>query len=398
MFRRLRHWWQGNTRAKFYVAKGGLFFAKNPPMGDFDLYQAKICFRILDNLNSAVLLFDERKRLIYINPGGEMLFGVSARKVVGTAAGELLDCPSHVVEDILNRALQTGQPFTERAMRLPLAGDRAITVDCTVSPLDEPAAKREILVEIEQVGRQLRISREERRLAQHQVTRALVRGLAHEIKNPLGGLRGAAQLLARELPDPALQEYTHIIIEEADRLQNLVNRMLGPNRLPQKRLVNLHQMMERVHSLIEAELAPSKADDGIRLVRDYDPSIPLLIADADQLIQALLNIVRNALQALDGKGEIILRTRVQRQYTIGHKRHKLVVCIDVIDNGPGISDELREALFFPMVTSRPDGTGLGLSIAQSLVNQHGGLIECTSRPGETTFSVLIPLEKVDDGE
>jgi two-component system nitrogen regulation sensor histidine kinase GlnL len=215
----------------------------------------------------------------------------------------------------------------------------------------------------------------------------LIRNLAHEIKNPLGGLRGAAQLLEQEFADQSLKEYTQIIIGEADRLRNLVDRMLGPIRPPVYDDVNIHEVLERVRTLVLAEIG-----DGIHIEQDYDPSIPLLKGDADQLIQAVLNIVRNAVQALEGQGVILIRTRVQRQYTIGHTRHKLVARLDIIDNGPGISKERLEEIFYPMISGRIDGTGLGLSIAQVLVSQHGGLIECESRPGKTVFTLLLPLE------
>jgi len=242
-----------------------------------------------------------------------------------------------------------------------------------------------------QVDHHMRITREENLLAQHNAARAVVRGLAHEIKNPLGGLRGAAQLLERELSDESLKEYTSIIIGEADRLQNLLNRMLGPNTVPHKRPINIHQVLERVRGVVLAEVPV-----GVEIIRDYDPSIPDFNADPDQLIQALLNIVRNAVQAIDGSGEITLRTRVQRQFTIGQHRYKLAARVDVIDNGPGIPADMLESIFYPMVTTRPEGTGLGLSIAQSLVQQHDGLIECTSRPGRTVFTVLLPLEKAHE--
>jgi two-component system nitrogen regulation sensor histidine kinase GlnL len=247
------------------------------------------------------------------------------------------------------------------------------------------------LVELLQVDRHLRIAREENLIAQQSTARALVRGLAHEIKNPLGGLRGAAQLLERELPDESLTEYTRIIIDEADRLQLLVDRMLGPNSLPNKRELNVHEVLERVRALVQGELPAA-----IRIQRDYDPSIPPLQADRDLLIQAVLNIVRNAVQALGESGVITLRTRTQRQFTIGSRRHRLVARLEIVDNGPGIPPELIEQIFYPMVTGRSDGTGLGLSIAQSLVNQHGGLIECASRPGETVFTLLLPLESKDE--
>ncbi len=340
--------------------------------------------RILENLHSGVLLFDASMRLVYVNPAAEMLFAVSARRITGVAAGDLLSDPGLVSS--LARALSSGHPFTERELVLRIGPERRFTVDLTALPLAEPDGRRELLVEMTQVDRQLRITREENLLAQSSAVRVLVRGLAHEIKNPLGGLRGAAQLLERELHEEELKEYTGIIISEADRLQSLVNRMLGPNALPQRRPVNIHHVVERVRQLLRVE-----APVGVCFISDFDPSIPELLADQDQLIQAVLNLVRNAVEALGERGSITLRTRTLRQYTIGQTRHKLVARLDVIDNGPGIPAEVKEGIFLPMVTGRPEGTGLGLPIAQSLINQHGGLIECESRPGETVFTVLLPL-------
>jgi two-component system nitrogen regulation sensor histidine kinase GlnL len=346
---------------------------------------------ILDNLNTAVLLFDEALKLIYINPAGEMLFAVSARHVLGQRADNLVSCPDHPVEPRLREALRTHHPFTEREVNIIVADGRTIRVNCTALPLHHFDARPELLMELHQVDRQLRITREEQLISQHQATQALIRGLAHEIKNPLGGLRGAAQLLEQELPDKALREYTRIIIDEADRLQKLMDRMLGPNRLPQVQHVNIHHVLEHVRGLVLAA-SPS----GPEIIRDYDPSIPELAADSDRLIQALLNIVRNAAAAAGTKGEIVLRTRVLRQFTIGNRRHRLVLRVEVEDNGPGIPQELQERIFFPMVSGQPGGTGLGLPIAQELINQHGGLIECESRPGRTQFYVYLPLEPADE--
>lgn len=342
--------------------------------------------RLIENLNTAVLLFDRELRLSYLNPAAEVLLAASTRQACGVALKELLGTHQELIESF-QRALESNHPFTERDVVLSLPSGYTITVDCTVTPLNDPHHATELLVEILRVDHHRRIVREESLIAQHQASRAVIRGLAHEIKNPLGGLRGAAQLLEKELHDDALKEYTGIIIGEADRLQNLVNRMLGPTTLPQRRLINIHQVVERVRTLAAAE-APS----GVKIIRDYDPSIPDFMADADQLIQALLNIVRNALQAIGQQGEIILRTRSLRQATIGHQRHKLAIRLDVIDNGPGIPPEMLERIFFPMVTGRPDGTGLGLPIAQDLVNQHRGLIECSSEPGKTIFTLLLPIE------
>lgn len=341
--------------------------------------------RVIENLHTAVLLFDERLCLRYINPAGEMMLAASARRTHGTSARELFFDETLIAA--LQTVLESGHPFTERERVLPLANEQRITVDVTVIPLSDPRRERELLLEMSQVDRQLRITREEAILAQSQATRALVRGLAHEIKNPLGGLRGAAQLLERELSNEELKEYTHIIISEADRLQNLMNRMLGPNALPHKKVINLHEIVERVRQVVQAELR-----EGVKLARDYDPSIPDLAADPDQLIQAFLNLVRNAAQAVGDHGEIVLRTRALRQYTIGQVLYKLVARFDVIDNGPGIPAEMKESIFLPMVTTRAEGTGLGLPIAQNLVNMNGGLIECESQPGKTIFTVLLPLE------
>lgn len=345
--------------------------------------------RILDNLNSAVLLFGVDLRLQYMNPAAEMLLAVSHQHVLGVDADQLIHCPDDNGPSHLQRALESDRTFTERELLLNLSGGRKITVDCTVTPLTDTGGETGVLVELQQIDRQLRISQEEHLLSQHQAARELVRGLAHEIKNPLGGLRGAAQLLEKELGDPALCEYTQIIIDEADRLQSLVNRMLGPNRLPELKKVDIHKLLERVRSLVEVE-----SGERLEIARDYDPSIPEVTVDSDSIIQALLNILRNAARAISDKedGRIILKSRIRRQFTIGGHRHRLVAQIGIQDNGPGIPEHIRDNLFYPMVTASEGGMGLGLSIAQSLVNQYGGLVECTSEPGNTLFNVLIPVE------
>jgi two-component system nitrogen regulation sensor histidine kinase GlnL len=342
--------------------------------------------RALDNLSTAVLLFNHQLHLCYLNPAAEMLLATSERHALGLPLEDLLPHNASFCRR-LREALETGHPFTEREMAVVLSGGQPATLCCMVTPVLEAGASRELLVEVVRMDRHLRVLREGALLTQNAATRALVRGLAHEIKNPLGGLRGAAQLLERELSDESLKEYTRVIIGEADRLQDLLNRMLGPNTLPRKRAINIHEVLERVHTLVEAEVSRA-----VRLHRDYDPSIPLVVADPDQLIQALLNLVRNAAQALEGRGNITLRTRIRRQLTIAGRHHRLVLQIDVVDDGPGIPDHLVPYIFLPMVTGRAEGVGLGLPIAQSLINQNGGLIECTSRPGETIFSLLLPLD------
>ncbi|MBK1694802.1 two-component system sensor histidine kinase NtrB [Chromatium weissei] len=342
---------------------------------------------ILDHLNTAVLLFDHTLHLTYLNPSAEMLFEISARHLIGQPAAALLPCPDANVEQRLAAALAARHPFTEREVNICVSDGSTKTVNCTVLPLSHCAHGEALLVELNQVDRQLRITREEHLLSQHQATQTLLRGLAHEIKNPLGGLRGAAQLLEQELPDASLREYTRIIIDEADRLQALMNRMLGPNRLPSRRAVNIHDVLEHVRSLILAE-SPA----GPSIVRNYDPSIPDCRADPDRLIQAFLNLVRNAAAAAGVRGQIELKTRVLRQFTLGNQRHRLVLQAQVHDNGVGIPEDIRDQIFFPMVSGRAGGSGLGLPIAQELISQHGGLIECDSCPGDTTFTVYLPLE------
>jgi two-component system nitrogen regulation sensor histidine kinase GlnL len=269
--------------------------------------------------------------------------------------------------------------------------EQTATADYTVTPVTD-GRLRTLLVEVRPLDRLLRISREDGLLSDHQATRALIRGVAHEVKNPLGGIRGAAQLLARELTDPDLKDYTNVVIAEADRLRNLVDRMLGPRAIPQLKPTNIHEVLERVRSIVEVETKGT-----VKLVRDYDPSLPDLNADADQLIQATLNIVRNSLQALNENRDqkhptITLRTRPLRQFTIGTIRYRLTMLVEIEDNGPGIDKELIETIFYPMVSGRAKGTGLGLSISQSIISQHHGLIECDSKPGKTIFRLLLPYE------
>lgn len=340
----------------------------------------------VENLSTAVILLDESLRINYLNPAAEMLIGASWRKVSGRPLAELLP-ESHNFLNTLLECIESGQSVTDRELILPLLDGRRVTVDSTATALSDGHQGRGLLVEMQQLDRHLRIAREEHLLSQQQATSALLRGLAHEIRNPLGGLRGAAQLLERELENASLTEYTQIIISEADRLEDLLNRMLGPRGNRERTSINIHEVLERVRMLVKAEVP-----EGIKILTNYDPSIPQLDADRDQLIQALLNIARNAAQALDEEGQITLQTRIERQFTIGTTRHRLVARIDIIDDGPGIPPAMIEQIFYPMVTGRDDGSGLGLSIAQSLINQHGGLVECSSQPGRTEFTVRLPLE------
>ena len=336
-------------------------------------------------MTTAVICVDQHLCVSALNSACESLFGISRRHAL---AAPLSEGVPHFgpLESRLREALETGAGFIDRELKLQRHGDQPITIDCTVTPLIIDG-RSGLLLEAQSLDRQLRISRDELLLAQHQASRELIRGLAHEIKNPLGGIRGAAQLLEREFPDSEHREYTQVIIREVDRLQNLVNRLLGPNRVPQKLPLNVHEALEHVRQLVQAE-APA----GVVFLRDYDPSIPDIVADREQLIQATLNVVRNALQAIGDSGSMVLRTRTRRQITIGGVRHKLAIQLDVEDSGPGIEPPMLEKIFYPMVTTRADGTGLGLPIAQYLVHSHGGVIECRSRPGCTVFSIFLPLE------
>jgi two-component system nitrogen regulation sensor histidine kinase GlnL len=340
--------------------------------------------RVLENLTGTVLTFDTALRLTSINPAGEMLFETSAKKITGYKLSELLPRSGRIGE-VLQETLTTRHPFTARGVRLLLPGRRRITVDCTVTPFGD--SDEALLVELTQVDRLMRLARDEDLLERQAANRAVIRGLAHEIKNPLGGLRGAAQLLERELNNPNLREYTRIIIHEADRLRTLVDRMTGPIQPPKNETVNIHEVLEHVARLMTVEVPV-----GLTIERRYDPSLPEMRGDRDQLVQAVLNIVRNAIEATEGRGHVRLHTRIERNATIRQKRHRLVLCVDVEDNGPGIPAELREHIFYPMVTGKPTGTGLGLSIAQDIVTKHGGLIDCDSRPNQTIFTIRLPLE------
>jgi two-component system nitrogen regulation sensor histidine kinase GlnL len=346
--------------------------------------------RILEGMNSAVLLFDKSYRLRYINPAGENLFRISARHLIGEPLQALMQDDVDIKQQ-LDEALQSGRPFTRHEVNLIVGNDIHATVDFTAVPLLDPGQPIELLVELHSVDRLLRISREEIHFAQQEATQKIFRGLAHEIKNPLGGLRGAAQLLERQLDSEDLKEYTRVIIHEADRLQKLVNQILGPNNMPNKTSTNIHNVLEHIRSLLLAE-----GNGHIRIECDYDPSIPEVQADPDQLVQALLNITRNAYEILDENGTITLRTRIERKCTLGKERFDLVARIEIIDNGPGIPEDMRDKIFFPMVSGRAEGTGLGLSIAQSLIQQHDGLVEVESVPGRTVFVVLLPILRTDE--
>ncbi|MCO7247390.1 nitrogen regulation protein NR(II) [Halomonas sp. Mc5H-6] len=340
--------------------------------------------RLLEHLTTAVLLLDGRLNVRWMNPAAEALFAVSLSRVQGMSLDGMLG-GDESIDEVLAKARDAFHPFTQREARISPLNSDPLTVDYTVTPLSD----MELLLEVEPRDRLMQISREEALTTRQETIKVLARGLAHEVKNPLGGIRGAAQLLERDLDNPALREFTHIIVEEVDRLRDMVDSMLGPNYIVKHEPVNIHKVLERVRSLLIAE------HPWVDIQRDYDPSLPELFGDEAQMIQAVLNVARNAVQAM-GDAEtptptLVLRTRARRQFTLGAERHRLVSEVGIIDNGPGIPGTLQETLFYPMVSGRAEGSGLGLSIAQSILHQHQGLIECDSRPGRTEFRLLIPL-------
>lgn len=342
--------------------------------------------KILAHLNETVLLFNRDLILTYINTAGEILLADSKKHLLGLSAKNLFKLSNSALFNDLLQCLSMSEPLIDRELNL-VHLNQAMTVNFSATPLMENGKLSEILVELQQVDRQLKLSKEQQLFAQQNMSRTLVKGLAHEIKNPLGGIRGAAQLLSFELEDPELKEYTQIIIQESDRLKALMDKMLGPNKPAKKDTLNIHEILERVRQLVNIE-----ANNNIIINTDYDPSIPDLKADKNQIIQVVLNIMQNAIQAMQYDGLITLRTRILRQMTIGRKKFKLTAKIDIINNGPSIDKDLMNQIFYPMITTRPEGSGLGLSIAQSLINQHDGFIECESELGNTTFTIYLPLE------
>ena len=351
------------------------------------MHQAR--FASFDLLATPVAVLDALGRVLAVNAPLEDVLGQSRRSLQGHALAE------HFVDATpLRNALQGLQDNQFAALRYEGAVRRphlteSLPVHVIIAPSDRPG---EVIVELLPVEQKTRQEREERLLEQAQANKELVRNLAHEIKNPLGGIRGAAQLLEMELQNRDLTEYTQVIIREADRLQTLVDRLLAPHRRPHVvGDVNIHEVCERVRSLILAEFSR-----GLAVARDYDISIPEFRGDKEQLIQAVLNIAHNSAQALaerraQGDAEIVLRTRIRRQVTFGKQRYKLALELHVLDNGPGIPDTIKDRIFSPLVSGREGGSGLGLTLAQTFVQQHHGLIECESRPGCTDFKILIPL-------
>lgn len=343
-------------------------------------------FSGLEWLDSAVIALDDSCLVLYANPAAEQLFDCSKRDLVQHRLIDALPYAEPLVH-IIDAAFERKAVIREYEVCIGHP-DRPVHVNVVAAPVEQGPPI--LLLELRVLEKQLKIANEERFLAQQKANRELIRNLAHEIKNPLGGIRGAAQLLEHELPDPNLREYTQVIRYEAERLQSLIDRLLTPHRLPRMGEVNIHEVLERVRSLTVAEHR-----EGLLLQRDYDTSLPLLWGDKEQLIQVVLNIVRNAVQALQGQGHIILKTRIARQVTLARQRHGLAIQVQIIDNGPGIPDAIRDRIFYPLVSGRPDGHGVGLMLAQTYVQHHRGSIEFESRPGQTCFSLLFPIQKPD---
>ena len=341
-------------------------------------------FAALDNLATGVLAIDPAGAVAYLNAAAESLLGVSGALLVGENSALLFERSPELMA-ALHNARSSRETVTEHDMEITLPGHTPVRASCTLSYVE--GALEGWVLELRPVDAQLRIARHEQIRMQQEASRELLRNLAHEIKNPLGGIRGAAQLLERELPRESLKDYTQVIIKESDRLQSLMERLLTPRRLPHFSAVNVHEVLERVRSLLLAE-----TPEGIVIQRDYDLSLPEIEADPEQLIQAALNIARNAVQAMHGQGRVIFRTRVARQMHLGSRRLKLAVRVDIMDDGPGIPEAIREQIFFPLVSGREGGSGLGLPLAQTLVAQNYGMIECESEPGNTVFSIYLPLQ------
>jgi two-component system nitrogen regulation sensor histidine kinase GlnL len=339
-----------------------------------------LSFAGLDLLATAVVVLDDDFVVRYANPAAENLLSTGAKSLIGQPFLGFFAERSEL-ERALEEARITHWDYSAQNVTYTRGGRVPVPLSCTVTRID--AFGLALLAELRPIEQQLRQAREERLASEQQASRELIRNLAHEIKNPLGGLRGSAQLLERELNQPELREYTQVIIQEADRLQALMDRMLTPHRPPQVEALGIHEVLERVRQLVQAEFPMT------RIERDYDPSLPTMSGDREQLIQAVLNIVRNAAQS--GAASILLRTRALRQVTILRHRHKLALELQVVDDGPGIPEEIQDRIFNPLVSGREGGTGLGLSLAQTFVQYHQGVIEFESRPGRTIFRILLPL-------
>ncbi len=342
--------------------------------------------KLFDYLNAAVLCIDENHKICQINSTTEELFEISSHNLLGSSFYSLVNNAKDTIKRSLAFVIHNNQPITEREAHFELPNNKTIVVDYTIKPINELENEIRYFVEISPVARHIQIAQDQYAQTQTQAAAQLTKGMAHEIKNPLGGIRGAAQLLALETKSPELKEYTDVIIKEVDRLKDLLNNMLGPNRALVKEPVNILEILEHVRNVLMAACKKQ-----IQFQRDYDPSIPEILADKNQLIQAFMNLGKNAVQAISRRGTVVFKTRILNQHTIGIHKYPSVLSISISDDGSGIDKEVANNLFLPMVTSKQDGSGLGLPISQKIIIDHGGIIQCKPSHGITTFSTLIPL-------
>mgnify|MGYP001205655943 FL=1 len=343
--------------------------------------------QIIDHLATSVLLFDENLHLVSINSAGESLLSMSSKRILGLTPEKIWP-NTMFFSDMIRKSFQFVRTRIERGVEMSLINRDSVKVDCIFTPIVINDETKEIIVELVGVDTFVREMQEFNHQTVQKVANESVQGMAHEIKNPLGGIRGAAQLMEKELDDESLLEYTKIIINESDRLRNFLDRMMAANTYPVRSDTNIHEIIEYVISIIRVE-----SSRNLHIEKDYDPSIPTINADREQLIQAVLNLLRNAVQATTNDERILLKTRIKRQITIQNKLNKLAIQLDIIDNGPGIPAEIESGAFYPMVTGHAEGTGLGLSIAQQLIQSHGGIINYERKENNTYFSILFPIER-----
>ena len=343
--------------------------------------------QIIDHLATSVLLFDENLHLVSINSAGESLLSMSSKRILGLTPEKIWP-NTMFFPDMIRKSFQFVRTRIERGVEMGLINRDSVKVDCIFTPIVINDETKEIIVELVGVDTFVREMQEFNHQTVQKVANESVQGMAHEIKNPLGGIRGAAQLMEKELDDESLLEYTKIIINESDRLRNFLDRMMAANTYPVRSDTNIHEIIEYVISIIRVE-----SSRNLHIEKDYDPSIPTINADREQLIQAVLNLLRNAVQATTNDERILLKTRIKRQITIQNKLNKLAIQLDIIDNGPGIPAEIESGAFYPMVTGHAEGTGLGLSIAQQLIQSHGGIINYERKENNTYFSILLPVER-----
>jgi two-component system nitrogen regulation sensor histidine kinase GlnL len=334
---------------------------------------------ILESLGTAVALLTQDRVIRYMNPAAGELLGVSVRRIQGTPISSLM---REVDAQLAIHAVQ--QCLTLHDIPVQRADNKSLRVTCLLTPVEMPVAGW--VLEMTPRDRFDRISQEEALWAQYEASTLLARNLAHEIKNPLAGISGSAQLLARQLTRARQLEFVDVIIKETTRLNNLLDGMLGGNQPAHWVTHNIHAVLEHVTQVVSGQLP-----EGVYIYKDYDPSLPEFVMDFDRLVQVFLNLVRNAIDAMSGNGKLSIRTRIVHKMTLGNQLHPLVVAVEVCDTGEGIQPELIDAIFLPMITNKSDGTGLGLPIAQSIIHQHGGLILAESQPGNTVFRVFLPV-------